>query len=189
MGSELLVVSWDELFRDVVRLGKEIRKSGFEPNLLVAVARGGWVIGRIISDVLGLKRAAGITIAFYEEVGRAGKAPMITQPLNVDASGLKVLVVDDIVDSGATLKVAVNHVKERGAEEVRSAAPYVKPWSKFEPDYYVKRVDKWVVFPYEYFETVESLKRLGEDVSVENLVKAGFDKEHLKMVDGVEGAP
>ena len=59
---KFLVLSWDDLFWDVVDLAKVIKKDGFRADLLVAIARGGWVVGRILSDLLGLREVAGITI-------------------------------------------------------------------------------------------------------------------------------
>jgi len=180
MGLEIVGLTWQQLNDDVLMLGKSIAESGFKPDLLVAVARGGWVIGRMLSDILGVKRAVGITISSYEDVGKRKGEPVILQPLNIDIRGLRVLVVDDIVDTGATLKVAVDHVRGKGALEVKSAAPYVKPWSTFRPDYYVRIVDKWVVFPYEYFETLESLRKLS-GVNAEEVMKSLFRGKSVRV--------
>ena len=177
---EIVGLTWHQLNKDVLELGRNIVESGFKPDLLVAVARGGWVIGRMLSDILGVKRAVGITISSYEDVGKRRGGPVILQPLNINVEALRVLVVDDIVDTGATLKVAVDHVRSKGAMEVKSAAPYVKPWSAFKPDYYVKVVDKWVVFPYEYFETLESLRKLGS-VNAEEVMKSLFRGKSVRV--------
>ncbi len=183
MDLELVGLTWEQLQEDVLRLGKAIRSSGFKPDIIIAIARGGWVIGRMLSDILGVRKAAGLTISFYEEVGKKSRKPVIVQPLSVDIRGLKALVVDDIVDTGATLKLAVNHVLERGASEVRSAAPYIKPWSRFLPDYYVRSVDKWVVFPYEFFETLESLRKITGDANAERLMKVLSRGKSVRVIE------
>ncbi len=158
--SKFMVLSWSRLFGDVVRLCRAIREDGFRPDVIVAVARGGWVVGRIVSDILGVSDVASLGVRFYEEVGKASKRPVVTQPLNVDVSGREVLIVDEVVDSGSTLSLAKRHVEGLEPRVVKTAAPYVKPWSRVRPDYYVAVVDKWVVFPYEARETLESIVRL-----------------------------
>lgn len=169
---KLVVVDWDDLFWDVYELASKVRKSGYKPDMIVAIARGGWVIGRLLSDFLSVNEAAGLTIRFYKDIGETAEKPQIVQPLRSRLDGKRVLVVDDIVDSGETMKLAVRHVKERGAEEVRAAAPYLKPWSIYKPDYYVKVVDGWVVFPYEYVETMKALE--DKIKSLEELKRMGL---------------
>ncbi len=168
----LVVLDWDDLYWDVHELARKIRESGYRPEMLVAVARGGWVIGRLLSDFLSVHEVAGLTIRFYRDIGETEEKPRIIQPLREAASGKKVLIVDDIVDSGETMKLAVKHVLEKGAVEVRTAAPYLKPWSMYKPDYYVRVVEGWVVFPYEYVETMKALEDKIKDV--EELKRMGL---------------
>ncbi|MFQ6053044.1 MAG: phosphoribosyltransferase, partial [Candidatus Bathyarchaeia archaeon] len=83
---------------------------------------------------------------------------------NADVPGLRALVVDDVSDTGESLKVARRHVLSRGASEVRVATLHVKPWSRFRPDFYAEEVDAWIVYPWEPRETLLSMaERLEED--------------------------
>ncbi len=174
----LKVLEWEELYWDVYELAKKIKKSDFKADMLVAVARGGWVIGRILSDILGLDNVAGLTIKFYKDIGETDNQPRLIQPLPKELLGKRILLVDDIVDTGETLRVAIDHVKARRALEVRSAVPYIKPWAKVKPDYYIKVFDSWVVFPYEYMETIKSLSNKG----LEKLSSAGLNIEKIRRL-------
>lgn len=155
-GEELLVLTWDDLFWDIYELAKIIRRSNYIPDLLIVIARGGWVVGRILSDLLSLRNVAGITIKSYEGINMR-KTPRIIQGIDMPIKDKNVLLVDDIVDSGETLKIALKYLKMKKASIIKSAIPYVKPKASIRPDFYVKIIDKWVVFPYEYKETLELL--------------------------------
>ena len=178
--TRFLILSWEDLFWDIVELGRLIKESGFKPDVLVAVARGGWVVGRVLSDLLEVEVALGLTIKFYTGIDERDRRPRIVQPLGVNLEDKNVLLVDDIVDTGETLWLARTHVLSKGASEVRTATPYVKPWARHKPDYYVKVVDKWVVFPYEYVETLKAVA--SEGVSFDKFAEAGLDPEVLKRL-------
>jgi len=143
------------------------------PDVIVVIARGGWVIGRVVSDVLGVNDVASLGVKFYEDVSRTSKHPVITQPLNIDVTEKNVLLLDEVVDTGKTLMLAYNHVKAMKPREVKTAVVYKKPWSLMKPDYYVREVDKWIVFPYELRETLESVMRklaLKEGTDINSLI-------------------
>ena len=96
----------------------------------------------------------------------------------------KVLIVDDVADTGKSLKLVKEHVMQQGAKEARTATMYYKPWSLVNPDYYEKETRLWIVFPWEMRETIRKIveKRRGKDAPIEKetakLVKAGLPK-HL----------
>jgi len=154
-----LILSWNQLFSDTLRLCKQIKESGYVPDIIVVIARGGWVIGRVVSDILRVNDVASLGVKFYEDVEKTMKQPIITQPLNVDITGKNVLLLDEVVDTGKTLMTAYDHVKSMRPQIVKTAAVYKKPWALIEPDYYVREVDKWIVFPYELRETLESMMK------------------------------
>jgi hypothetical protein len=106
--------------------------------------------------------------------------PTLTQPVSMKIAGKKVLVVDEVADTGKSLKLVKEHIIEKGATEVKIATVYYKPWSIVKPDYYEKETSKWIVFPWEMKEAVRKIvKRCGEKgKSIERetakLVKAGI---------------
>ncbi|MDH7477961.1 MAG: phosphoribosyltransferase family protein, partial [Candidatus Bathyarchaeota archaeon] len=114
------------------------------------------------------------------------RLPTLTQPVSVDVVGKRVLVVDEIADTGQSLKLVKEHIVKQGAKEVKIATVYYKPWSIIKPDYYEKETSRWVVFPWEIKETVHKIvkkcKEKGKSLESETakLVEAGIPK---KLVD------
>jgi len=162
LGQRLRIISWKEYFRDVTYLADKINRDGFKPHVLVAVARGGLVPARILSDLLAVDLIYTITVKAYKGIEKRSTETNILQGLEQKHVYNKiVLVVDDIVDTGETLREVLKHIRSLKPREVRTAVPYVKPWSKIKPDYYVKEVQEWVVFPYEMYETVRELSNPG----------------------------
>ncbi len=157
-------ITWGELFNDTLELARQIIASRYRPELLVVIARGGLVVGRILSDLLSVRDIANVSVKFYKGVGLTSDKPVISEGLNPGlVAGKAILVVDDIVDSGSTLQAVLEHLSSTGPRIVKSAALYVKPWAKIYPDFYVRTVEEWVVFPYEIRETLESIPSGYED--------------------------
>jgi hypothetical protein len=145
------------MYNILLGLAKSILKNGFVPDVIIGVSRGGWVPARVLCDLLNTPTLASIGIAFYKGVGRAGRRPMVTQPLTISVSGKKVLLVDEVADTGQSLKLAKEQLIMGGAREVRTATMYTKPWSIIEPDYHEKKTSSWIVFPWETKETIQSV--------------------------------
>lgn len=140
-------LTW-ELFGEASRnLSQQIVDSGWFPDLIVGVARGGLIPAGAIGYAIGVKEMGAINVEFYTDIGATLPEPVILKPaLDVDSLlGKKVLVVDDVADSGKTLDLVVNLLKET-ASEVRSAVIYTKPTTTFEPDFSWKKTDEWINF-------------------------------------------
>ncbi len=179
---KFIAPSWNELFWNTVKLAEMIEKDCFKPDVIVAIARGGWIVGRLLSDLLKQPNVANMRVQFYQDIGVTSRAPVITQPVSINVKGLKVLLVDDVADTGESLKTAYDHLVEAGASEVRTATLYYKPWSKFKPDYYVVTTEAWIIFPHEIREAVEALYKRwsGEGLTLKEMHKilseAGMDE-------------
>jgi len=169
---KLLHLSWDDVQTLSEEVAAKVKESGYDPDLIVAVSRGGFDPARILSDQLGVNRLACVQIEYYTGVDNRGRIPRIIYPLNADVPGLKALVVDDVSDTGASLKAALEHVEDRGASEVRVATLHVKPWTTFIPDYHAAEVDGWIVYPWEPVETMSSM--------AEGLEKRGLIRPEIK---------
>ena len=195
---ELEAVSWDEIYTMLVNLADKIKKDRFKPDVIVGVSRGGWPPARVLSDLLENPELANVKVEFYVGVNETKKEPVITQPISVPVKNKKVLVVDDVADTGRSLLLVRQHLLENGAKEVKVATIYYKPWSKIIPDYYERKTNCWIIFPWERRETVrnvlEKLMKKGKTVEEvkEVLVKAGleswivekFVKEALQKLEG-----
>ena len=148
------IVSWDQSYQMTFYLFEKITEDNFFPDIIVGIARGGWIPARLLADFYGNRRTANIKIEFYDNTSRATKNPIITQEISEDVKGKVILVVDDVADTGKSLDAAIKHIKEMGAKEIRTATLYFKQHSIIKPDYYIKETKSWIVYPWEYGEFV-----------------------------------
>jgi len=123
---------------------------------------------------------ANVKAEFYLGVAETKGEPTLTQPVSMAVAGKKVLIVDEVADTGKSLKLVKEHIIKEGATEVKIVTVYHKPWSVIVPDYYGKETSRWIVFPWEIKETirkiVEKCREKGKYVEKEaaKLVKAGI---------------
>ena len=177
-------ITWKDLHRACFRLAKKILDEKLEFDRVVCISRGGLIVARIFSDFLNLP-ISNFTIVSYVSVGKTGK-PKIVEKLAVDIRNEKILLVDEIVDNGTTLKKAVSYLKTFSPKKITTLAPYIKPWSNLKPDFWQVKTDKWVIFPYEVKETINDLVEIfqkqgkGEKEIRKTVLKLGFDKNQLK---------
>lgn len=139
-----------ELFGVAVReLAQQVVDSGYQPDLVLAIARGGLGLGMGLGYALDVKNLSAVNVEFYTGVDQRLEVPMMLPPTPaaVDLSGLKVLVADDVADSGRTLEVVREFCGDHVAE-ARTAVIYEKPWSVVKPDYTWRRTEKWINFPW-----------------------------------------
>ncbi len=175
--------SWNQIYKLLLNLSSTIQKNGFKPDIIVGVSRGGWPPARVMSDLLENPKLANVAAEFYVGVAETKSKPVITQPVSVSVKGKKVLVVDDVADTGESLILVRSHLEEQGATEVKIATIYYKPWSVIVPDYYEKETSSWIIFPWERKETVRKIvekhKRQGKsiDAAKEKLVSSGLDRK------------
>jgi hypoxanthine phosphoribosyltransferase len=157
------IVSLDEAYELAARLCEAVRASGYRPELVLAIARGGFVPARLVCDLLPCPELASLTIRHYEPGALKNEAPELRQPLTAPVAGLCVLVVDDVNASGGTLEAARRHLAERGAAEVRVAVLHEKPGSRARADLCAARSpdDQWLLYQWALVEdTIGFLARL-----------------------------
>jgi hypoxanthine phosphoribosyltransferase len=136
-----------------------------------------------MSDLLEVPKLANVAAEFYVSVAETKTEPVITQPVSLPVRHKKVLVVDDLVDTGKSLKLVNSHLKSQGASEVRTATIYHKPWSVTVPHYYIEETCCWIIFPWELKDTirktVESFrdKRKSLEEAKEKLISSGLKNE------------
>ena len=184
MGTEVEfeVPTWNKIYAMLLSQAEKIRKSGFKPNIIVGITRGGWIPARILPALLEIPDLATVRVEFYLGVAETLTEPALTQGVSAGVSGKKALVVDDVSDTGKSLQLAKEHLLRQGAAEVRIATLYYKPFSVAKPDYYEKETRRWVVFPWEMKETVRKIVEKHRDKSAitlktAKLVKAGLPKQ------------
>jgi len=178
--------AWNQIYCMLLNLAEKISKNKFKPDLIVGVSRGGWPPARVLSDLLNNPNLANIRAEFYLGVAETKGEPVLTQPVSMPVAGKRVLVVDEIADTGKSLKLVKEHLIEHGATEVKIATIYYKPWSIVKPDYYEMETRCWVVFPWEIKETVRKIvkkcreKKTPPEKEMAKLVKAGLPEKLAK---------
>ena len=142
------------------------------PEIIVGIARGGWIPARLLADFYGNRRTANIKIEFYDNTSRATENPIITQEISENVEGKAVLIVDDVADSGKSLEAAIEHIKSKKPNEIKSATLYYKKHSIIKPNYFIKDTEAWIVYPWEYGEFVAfQYNQLREEMSVKQISK------------------
>ena len=143
------VLTWSDFGSASRDLALDVIRSGFEAEVVVAIARGGLLLAGGIAYALGLKSCGAANAEFYTGVGTRLDTPILLPPF-LDAQsidGKKVLLVDDVSDSGRTLDMVVTLLEGMGAE-VRTVVLYTKPGTVHEPAYTWRRTAQWITFPW-----------------------------------------
>lgn len=149
------VPTWNQVYRMLLNQAEKILGDDFKPDVIVAVARGGLVPARILSDLLENSNLATVHVESRQTNGEDRMKPVLMQALTMPLAGKKVLVVDDVADTGRSLSMVNEHVLQHEAEEIRVATLFYKPWSTVKPDYYERETKCWIIFPWTRKKTCE----------------------------------
>jgi uncharacterized protein len=148
-----LFPSWKDVEELTQKIIYKIHEDGFMPDVIICIARSGLIPGAMISYALENKELYVIKVDF-SQTQKKGKdqdirrRPKLSQELSKDVEGMKVLVVDEVVVSGETLKTVQSYLEMKNAIEVRYCVLYKQPWSEFEPDYFGMETKCWPVLPW-----------------------------------------
>lgn len=144
------LVSWEEIVEWSRGLANIIKKSGWRPDVIVAIARGGYVPARLLCDFLGVENLLSIQSQHWTEAAKAEEKAVLRFPYVVNMNGKKILIVDDIVDTGDTMALAEKFIRENwNPLDVRKAAlQWISSVARIKPDYYYIEVKEWVWFQY-----------------------------------------
>ena len=194
------LVSWDEVSMLAKKLAFKIKNSGFKPDLVIGIARGGLVPARIVCDYLLQKDLSAIKVEHWGIAAIALEKAEIKFPLPIDISGKKILIVDDVVDTGDTFIVTMDYIKGKNPLEVKSSVLHYKTCSTFVPDYWAEKQDewKWVIYPWAVYEDLTGFieRVLIKPVTHEEIrkaLKSNFDiriskKDLVEMLDDMHAA-
>lgn len=146
------LMTWADFGVLVERLEHAVRGDGFRPDALCCVARGGFVVAGYLALALDVPRLDVVRVrrTIDDGVYAAKQAPQLMdvgvgRSLQAD----RILIVDDIVGTGATARLVDDHVRTNAATDVRLAALVHNPRSSYQPTYIGCQVDDWIVFPWE----------------------------------------
>ncbi len=152
-----LTPSWQEMGNLCFQLSQKILQKNQHFDRLVALVKGGLTWSRTLLDYLNIKKLSAFQVEFYQTIGKTRSQPIIIQSLPVVVQDEIILLFDDVVDSGQTLKMAKDYLYMCGAKKVVSASVYIKDWAKLKPDFYAAKTNAWIIFPHEINETITLL--------------------------------
>jgi len=180
---EFLYVSWKEFHKIGFELSKEIKNTIKDIDQIVSISRGGNIPSRILSDFLDLPIFS-FSIQSYSSIQEQGELKIL-QELSAEVLQEHILLVDEVTDSGKTLKRALEYLKELEVPKVTSVSFHVKPHAIIKPDFYADETSKWIIYPYEIKETIDLLIPIWEQAGLkqkdllEKLTSLGLDQEYL----------
>lgn len=162
------ILSWNRVVRDSKRLSESIKDSGYEPDIVVAIGRGGYVPARILCDYLLIRDLTSIKVEHWGIAATEAEKAVIKFPLCADIKNKEVLLVDDITDTGDTLRVSLEYLKTFKPKGIKTAVLIHKTCSVIIPDYFVKMVTKWrwIIFPWHIYEDLTGFIKRIKDMGI-----------------------
>ena len=143
------VMTWQDLGDGSRDLAEQIHRDGYRPDIILAIARGGLLVGGAAGYALGVKNTFSMNVEFYTGIDERLPVPMILPPVPdlVDLHDARMLIADDVADTGQTLALVKGFCAGQ-VGEVRTAVLYEKPRSIVSCEYVWRRTELWVEFPW-----------------------------------------
>jgi hypoxanthine phosphoribosyltransferase len=156
------VLTYDAFGTACRELAQEVADDGYRPDMVLAIARGGLGLGMGLGYALAVKNLSVVNVEFYTGIDQRLEVPIMLPPTPaaVDLSGMKILIADDVADTGRTLEIVHEFVADHVAES-RTAVIYAKPHSVIDPDYVWRRTGRWIDFPWSVLPPVVDPEALG----------------------------
>ena len=190
---ECQVMDWDYFYNLAKKVANKINRSGYKPDIIVGLARGGWVLARVLCDFVGVKDLVSLKVEHWGITATPDGTAKLKHPLNVDLTGKKVLVVDDITDTGESMRVTIEYLKSLNPSEIRSASLQHLTCAKFKADYVGEVLPwRWVIFPWNFTEDMCTLipkacKRLNVDLDGDiDVMQIKNELKQLHTIDVTE---
>src|SRR5438552_8304195 len=154
------VMSWDDLGTGARDLAQMVAGDAWMPDLILGIARGGLLVAGALGYALGVKNTFTMNVEFYTGIDERLEMPMILPPVPelVDLEEARVLIADDVADTGRTLLLVKDFCAGK-VGEVRCAVLYEKPHPEVNCEYVWRRTDRWIDFPWSAQEPVTRLAR------------------------------
>ena len=142
-------LSWVELGSATRELATRIAADGYRPDVILSIARGGLLVGAALGYALDVKNAWTMNVEYYTGVEERLEVPMILPPVPalVDLESARMLIADDVADTGETLRLVKDFCAGKVAE-TRCAVLYEKSRSLVACEYVWRRTDLWIDFPW-----------------------------------------
>jgi hypoxanthine phosphoribosyltransferase len=190
--AQYITPSWQDLDQLSFELAKQVIESGEKFDLVVALAKGAWPMSRALVDYLAMSNLVSLGIRFYSGINQRLKEPEVYQDLPVKVKGKRILLFDDVADTGESLIFASDYLLEQGAALVKTATLFFKERSAITPDYYASRTNAWIIFPFEIREMSQLLSNnwrkqgLAESEINARLKKLNFNEKIMQYFAKIE---
>ncbi|WP_297465551.1 phosphoribosyltransferase [Thermococcus sp.] len=183
------LASWEDVERWAGEGAWKILEEGWKPDVIVGLARGGWVPARLYCDYLGVKDLVSLKVEHWGVTATPDGKAKLKYGSNYDLSGKRVLIVDDISDTGESLTLAKNYVESQKPAEIRTATLLTIRGSRFRPDYYGEEIDwAWIVFPWNFVEDminlVNNLLEERESLTTDEIIELFRELHGLEVPKG-----
>jgi hypothetical protein len=158
-----ILVDWTYAYDLCKDVGAEIKAAGFQPEVIIGVARGGWFLARVLCDFFLLKDLFSLKTEHWGVTATITGDAEMKYGLDKEAKrrlkGKKILIADDVTDTGDSINLVAEYVKSLGVTEVKTATMHHKTSSSFIPDFYGELIRdwKWVIYPWSIHEDVMKL--------------------------------
>ncbi|MCL4335083.1 MAG: phosphoribosyltransferase [Candidatus Thermoplasmatota archaeon] len=154
------LVTWEEIEKWCKRIFEKV-SSNYKPDAIVALSRGGLIPGRILSDLLLVKDLYAVKTEHWGITASLdGKAKLQDSGI-LNINGKRILVVDDITDTGESMLLALKHLQSMNPVEIKTATMLHIDHSKYTPDFFAEPISKdnwaWFVFPWNITEDIYNL--------------------------------
>jgi hypoxanthine phosphoribosyltransferase len=169
---ECEVMDWNLFYVLSKQVAKKVNSSGYKPDIIIGLARGGWVLARVLCDLVNVKDLVSLKVEHWGVTATPDGKARLKYPFNIDLTGKRVLVVDDITDTGESICIAVDYIQSLKPSEIKIATLRHITGSKFVPDYFAEEIGwRWVVFPWNFTEDMcnivpKVLKPMGYNVDI-----------------------
>jgi uncharacterized protein len=181
------LISWDEAYQLSRKLARSIKSSGFCPQLVIAIGRGGYVPARIVCDFLLHSLLTSIKIEHWDIAACKRPEAAVRFPLAVDVRDQSILIIDDVTDTGDTLRAALDYVKALGAGETKTGVMQHKTTSSVVPDFYADVIKdwRWIIYPWAAHEDLVGFteKVLSAEPVTGEQIRSRLKEQYTLVVD------
>ncbi len=165
--SNYYILDWEDIVSDVEKLSEEVQN--IKPTVLVGPLRWGAVVAGLLSDYLNMSNIYSLGCKLYIGLEETKQKVDIYQPLSLPSlKGEVVLITDDVSDTGKTLRKVKSLIEKLHPYKVYTSTLHIKPWTRFTPDFFVREINGWIIYPWS---RIESLKLIFGKLEKEGLTK------------------
>ena len=134
-------ISWERIIELTKTLARDIESANYTPDIIFAIVRGGWIPSRLLADYLDIEELGSIFLTREKKYARSLNTPR----------DKRILIVDDIADTGISLDAALRFVNFNKPKEVKTATLYYKLTSTILPTWFAEETESWIIFPWEEY--------------------------------------